>query len=190
MYHMKVSFRTFKISWNTYFLKYLCQTRSHGRHLVDSSIALVSKSLTLPDFHACILSKVLIVLVGFPTLRAAFYTETGHEFTSSQQYDLRHTWYVVPQFRLLDSRGFQCWLQLACHWVIRGSILSRCVSNGSGPSLQLRVRVGTEPYPDWRPGSSIHPKYRFWSNSIDISLPVRIGRVPSRLYSRSISKFI
>jgi len=54
---MKVSFRTFKISWNTYFLNYLCWTWFHGRHLVGSSIVLFSKSLTLPDVYAFILSK-------------------------------------------------------------------------------------------------------------------------------------
>jgi len=122
---MKVSFRTFKISWNTYFLNHLCQTRSHGRHLVDSSIALFSKSLTLPDVYTFILSKLLIALMGFPRLGAAFYTETAHECTYSQQYDVRHARYVVPQCRPLDSRAHKCWLQLACHRVIWGSIICR-----------------------------------------------------------------
>jgi len=31
------------------------------------------------------------------------------------------------------------------------------VSNGSGPSLRVRVRVQTEPLPNWRFGSSINP---------------------------------
>jgi len=123
--HMKVSFRTFKISWNTYFLNYLCQTRLHGQHLNDSSIALFSKSLTLPDVYAFILSKLLIALMGFPRLGAAFYTETAQECTQSQLYDVRHAWYVVPQCWPLDSRGLKCWLQLACHRVIWGSIIRR-----------------------------------------------------------------
>jgi hypothetical protein len=46
------------------------------------------------------------------------------------------------------------------------------VSNGSGPSLRVRVRVGTEPKPDWRSGSSINPNCRFGYGSMDISLPV------------------
>jgi hypothetical protein len=53
------------------------------------------------------------------------------------------------------------------HWTVRGS-----VSNGSGPSLRVRVRVGTEPEPDRRSGSSIDPNCRFGYGSIDISLPV------------------
>jgi len=32
------------------------------------------------------------------------------------------------------------------------------VSNGSGPSLRVWVRVQTEPLPNWRSGSSINPK--------------------------------
>jgi len=123
--YMKVSFRTFKISWDTYFLNYLCQTRFHGRHLIDSSIALFSKSLTLPDVYAFILSKLLIALMGCPRPGAAFYTETAHECTQSQLYDVCHAWYVVLQCRPLDSRGLKCWLQLACHRVIWGSIIRR-----------------------------------------------------------------
>jgi len=37
---------------------------------------------------------------------------------------MRHAWYVFPQCRPLDSRGLKCWLQLACHWVVWGSIIS------------------------------------------------------------------
>ena len=114
---MKVSYRTFKISWNTYFLNYLCQTWFHGQHLVDSNIALVSKSLTLPNVYAFTLSILLIALMVFTRLAAAFYTETAHECTWSQLYDVHHAWYVVPQCRPLESRGLKCWLQLACHRV-------------------------------------------------------------------------
>jgi len=46
------------------------------------------------------------------------------------------------------------------------------VSNGSGPSLQVRVRVGTEPCPDRRSGSSINPNCQSGYGSIDIFLPV------------------
>jgi len=38
--YLKVSFRSFKMSWNTYFLNFLCQTQLHSQHLVDCSIAL------------------------------------------------------------------------------------------------------------------------------------------------------
>jgi len=41
--YMKVSFRTFKNTWNTYFHTYLRKTWSHGQHHVDSSIALCMK---------------------------------------------------------------------------------------------------------------------------------------------------
>jgi hypothetical protein len=62
------------------------------------------------------------VLMGFPRLGAAFYTETAHECTYSQLYDMRHAWYVVPQCRPLDSRGLKCWLQLACNRVIEEAL--------------------------------------------------------------------
>jgi len=123
--YMTVNFRTSKISWNTYFLNYLCYTWFHGRHFIDSSISLFSKSLTFPNVYAFILSKLLIALMGFPRLGAAFYTETAHECTYSQLYDVRHAWYVVPQCRPLHSRGLKCWFQLACHRIISGSIISR-----------------------------------------------------------------
>jgi len=51
---------------------------------------------------------------------------------------------------------------------------STSVSNGSGPSLRVRVRVGTKPEPDWRSGWSINLNCRFGHGSIDISLPVWI----------------
>ena len=120
---MKVIFRTFKISWNTYCLNYLCKSLFHGRHLIDSSSAHCSKSLTLPDVYAFILSTLLIALMGFPRLGAAFHTETAHELTQSEVYDVRHPRYVVPQCRPFDSRGLKCWLQLACYRVIQGSII-------------------------------------------------------------------
>jgi len=69
--YMKVSFKTFKLSWNTYFLNYLWYTWSHGRHLMDSCIALFSKSWTLPNVYAFILSKLLIMLMGFQRVGVA-----------------------------------------------------------------------------------------------------------------------
>ena len=80
-HYMKVSFRTLKISWKTYFLIYHCQTWSHGRQLFDSSIAFFSKSVTFPNVYAFILCILLIALMGFPQLGAAFYTQTAHECT-------------------------------------------------------------------------------------------------------------
>ena len=52
------------------------------------------------------------------------------------------------------------------------SVLGSSVSNGSGPSLRVRVQVGTAQEPDRRSGSSINPNCQFGYGSIDISLPV------------------
>jgi len=122
--YMTVNFRNFKISRNTYCPNYLCQTWFHGQLLIDSSIALFSKSFSLPNVYGFIVSKLRIALMGFPWLGAAFYTETAHECTYSQLYDVRHAWYLVPQCRRLGSRGLKCWLQLVCQRVIWGSIIS------------------------------------------------------------------
>jgi len=46
------------------------------------------------------------------------------------------------------------------------------VRNGSGPSIRVRVRVGTEPEQDWRSQLLIKPNDRFAYGSIDISLLV------------------
>jgi len=73
--YMKVIFRTSKIWWNTHFLYYLCKTWFHGRHLIDSSVALRSKSLTLPIEYAFILFKLLIALIGFPQLGALLHRD-------------------------------------------------------------------------------------------------------------------
>ena len=70
------------------------------------------------------------------------------------------------------------------------TLVGTSVSNGSGPSLRVRVWVGTEPEPDGRSRSSINPNCRFGYRSIDISLRVWIGRVPSGLYTGSVCKFI
>jgi len=146
---MKVSFRTFKISWNTYFLNYLCQTWSDGRHLIDSSIALLSKSLTLANVYAFILAKLLIALMRFPRLGAAFYNDTAHECTYSQLYDVRHAWYMVPQCRPLESRGLKCWLQRVCHQVVWGSIISGSTKEtavGKLKRIKLVLHMYSYPY--------------------------------------------
>ena len=41
--------------------------------------------------------------------------------------------------------------------VLDGCTVGTSVSNGSGPSLWVRVRVGTEPEPDLQSGLSINP---------------------------------
>jgi len=123
--YIKVSFKTFIISWNTYFLKYLCFTWSYSRHLVDSGIALFSKSLTHPNVYAFILSKLLIALMHIPKLGEAFYTGTAHGCTKSQLYDMRPASYVVPQYRPLDSGALNGWLQLKSNRVIWGSVIHR-----------------------------------------------------------------
>jgi hypothetical protein len=76
-----VSFGTFNNSSNTYFVNYLFQTWLHGQHLADSTIAFLSKSLTLPKVCAFILSNLLITHIGFPWLAAAFDPDTAYECT-------------------------------------------------------------------------------------------------------------
>ena len=64
-----------------YCLNYVCKTWSHGRHNIDSSIALSSLPLTHRTVCALILFKWQIALMGFQRLGAAIYTETTHECT-------------------------------------------------------------------------------------------------------------
>jgi len=123
--YMNVSFRLFTISWNTYFLKYLCQIRPHSQHLVDSSIALFSLSLTLPNVCALILSKSLIALMGIPQLGAAIDPKTAHECTQSKLNDVRHAWYVVSHCRPQKTGGIKGWLQFPRHLIIWWSIVCR-----------------------------------------------------------------
>jgi hypothetical protein len=66
-----------------------------------------------------------------------------------------------------------------CDWTIR-------VSNSSGPSLRVQVRVQTEPWQHWRSGLSINPNCPPGYSSMVKSQPVGIGRVVSRSPSRSI----
>jgi len=121
--NLKVSFSTFKVSWNTYFLNYLCQTWSHGKYLVDSCIALVSKSLTIPIVCVFILSKLLIALIGFPRLGTAFYTQTVHDCNWSKLNGVHHAWYVIAQCGPLDSGGLKGGLYFTSHQVSWGCII-------------------------------------------------------------------
>jgi len=121
--HINVSFMSFTMSWNMYFLNYLCQTRLHSRHLVDSSNALFSQSLTLAKVCAFIVSKLLIAHMGFPKLGAAFDPETAQECTQSKPNDVRQAWYVVSLCRPQDTRGIKGWLKLPSHRVIWWSII-------------------------------------------------------------------
>jgi len=108
--YIKVSFKFFKISWDTYFLKYLCRTWSHSRLLIHSSVALFSQFLTLLNVCTFILSKLLIALMGFPRLGVAVYTEIDHEPTKSKQTDVHHAWYVVTHCMLPNYGGLKGWL--------------------------------------------------------------------------------
>jgi len=122
--YMRVSFRSFQMAWNTYFLNYLCQTWSHSQHLIDSSIALFSQSLTLPNVCAFILSKLLIVLMGFPRLGAALYTEIARERTQSKLTDVCHWWLVGHHCRPPDCGGLKSWLWFQSDRVIWRGIIS------------------------------------------------------------------
>jgi hypothetical protein len=46
---------------------------------------------------AFILSKLLIMLMGFPRLGVAFDTMTAHEYTRIKLKNVCHAWYVVSQ---------------------------------------------------------------------------------------------
>jgi len=85
---------------------------------VETSIALVSKSLTVPNVCAFIPSKLLIALMGFPRLGAAFYTQTADGCTQSNLNDVRHPWYVDAQSGPLDSGGHKGSLMFASHRII------------------------------------------------------------------------
>ena len=64
------------------------------------------------------------------------------------------------------------------------------VSNGSGPSLRVRVWVTTEPLPNWQSGLSTHPNSQFGYGLMQTSQPVWIGHVVSGSPSWSICRFI
>jgi hypothetical protein len=77
--YMNVRVRWFKMSWNADLFNDLCQTWSHWCHLLDSSIALFSWPLTLPNVLAFLLSNLLITLMGFLSIGAAHHPETADE---------------------------------------------------------------------------------------------------------------
>jgi hypothetical protein len=62
--------------------------------------------LGYPNVNTVILSKLLIALMRFPRLDAAFYTQTPHECTISKLNDVHHAWYLFSQYGPLDSGGF------------------------------------------------------------------------------------
>ena len=53
-------------------------------------------------FHF-ILSKLLIMLMEFPWLGAAFHTQSTNECTKLKLSDVCHIWYVASQCRSLNS---------------------------------------------------------------------------------------
>jgi hypothetical protein len=71
-----------------------------------------------------------------------------------------------------------------CWWRSRPS-----VSDGSGPSLQVQVRVQTEPLPNCRSGLSINPNRQLGYRSKVNSQPIWIGWVVSGSPSGSIYRF-
>jgi len=107
--YMKVSFRSFNMSWNAYLLNCLCRTWLHSRPQFHSIIALSSQSVTLPNVCAFILSKLLIALMGFQRLGAAFYSEIAHEHNQSKLNNMCHAWYVVFHCRAPNSGGLKGW---------------------------------------------------------------------------------
>jgi len=92
---------------------------------MDCSIALCSKTLTLPIVYALILPKLLIPFMCFLRLSAAIYTETAHECTKSKVNAMRHTGYVVSQSRPHDSRGLKGCLQFPIHCIMGERVSSR-----------------------------------------------------------------
>ena len=88
----------------------------------------------------------------------------------------------------LSSYKPTCWLEYKDTHAILYTGYS--VSNGSGPSLRVRVRVQTEPLPNWESGSSIYPNCARRYGSMVNSQPVWIGQVVSGSPSGSIYRFI
>jgi len=64
------------------------------------------------------------------------------------------------------------------------------VSNGSGPSLQVRVWVQTEPLPNWRSWLSLNLNRQLGYCSMGNSQPICIGWVGNGLSSWSIHRLI
>jgi len=105
------------------------------------------------------------------------------------------SWPPTVSTNMLNS-GFQ--VHLRVHSISACKCISKLgrwwppssVSNGSGPSLWVRVRVQTKPLPNWRSESSINPNCLLGYGSMVNSQPVWIGRVVSGSPSGSIYRFI
>jgi len=136
------------MSWNTYFLNYLCQTWSHSWHLVDCRIALLFQALTLPNVCGFVLSRLLIVLMGFPRLPAAADPKTAYIDTRSKLNDMRHAWCVVWHCRPQHTGGINGWLKFASHWVIWRRIISynsKYMAECKLETIQNLLRMNGEP---------------------------------------------
>jgi hypothetical protein len=123
--YMNLSFKLLTMSSNTYFLNYVCQTQPQSRHLVDSSIALFSQYLILPNVYAFSLFKLLITPMGFPRLGTACDPKTPHECTPSKLKHLHHPCCVISHCRPQETGGLKCWLQFPGHQVIWRSVICR-----------------------------------------------------------------
>lgn len=83
------------------------------------------------------------------------------------------------------SKGSTCWHLPTFYPAVFPSL-----SNVTGPSLQVQVRVQSERLPHWGSGLSIHLNGRLWYSSMVITQPIWFGQVPSRSPSGSIYRFI
>jgi hypothetical protein len=151
--YMNVNFMSFKMAWNMYFLNQLCLAWSNIQHLVESSIALFSQCLTLPNVCAFILFKLLIVLLGFPRLAVAFYRETAHERTQRNLNLMCHAWCVVYHCRPQNTRCIKGWLQFPSHWAIGGTITCHnskyaATRKLTNPEQSLNMDLALRPYID------------------------------------------
>jgi hypothetical protein len=104
---------------------------------------------------------------------------------------------IVKGILILQSE--RRWMTLHQHvwltsWYIailtRNMFTMTSVSNRSGPPGQVRVWVGTEPFPNMRSWSSINLNCLFGYGSMDRFQPGRIGPVVSGLSSRSVCSCI
>jgi len=89
---------------------------------------------------------------------------------------------------------WRCWLgelrdQIQASLEMDFKAVKDSISNGSGPSLQVLVRVQTEPLPNCRSGMSINPNRRHRYGSMVNRQPIWIGRVVGGSPSRSIHRF-
>jgi hypothetical protein len=65
-----------------------------------------------------------------------------------------HSWMIIFTNYITS---FDCICSITFHLFYTITLFSNTVSNGSWPSLRVRVRVQTEPLPTWRSRSSISP---------------------------------